>query len=266
MENKQFPIEALKRWQDEILEKAKENLLADGYLRPVAFLMAEKMGLSEDMQKEALTVSEDGKTKTNLASQDDVKPSDIIVLVIDLAFSPRDALTLLKSELEPKAAVLIQQLEKEGAKFGIKDPEVGVLNGLMQYLQISHKDVALMALRKAIKKTDAFAIIQLDEAFIHEAEGEEEVAKANAHKGPVEMMERHDEAIMCIMETEGLTRMLTEKFARDVPKTGKITGFIGLREVVHTPDSPSGMELSGPFTHVFKDAKEQSKSADKSAN
>lgn len=219
--------------------------------------MAEKMGLSEEMQTQALLVSEDGSMKTNLAAQEDIKPADIIVLVLDLALSTKDALTTLKNDMEPGAVALINQLEKEGAKFGVKDPELGVLNGLLHHLKMSHKEVAMMALRNAIKRTDAFAVIQLDEAFVHEAHGDEAVAKVNAHKGPVETMDNVDEVIMSVMETDGFTRMLTAKFVRDVPKTGKITGFVGVREVIHTPDSEQ--QLSGSMTHVFDTIKKEQK-------
>lgn len=229
-------------------------------LRPVAFLLAEKMGLSEDMQMQALTLTPGtGDTVRNLAAADDVMPADVIVLIIDLAFTAEDALMLLKSLLPPDAVELVQKLEADGERFGVQNPKLGVLNGLMKYMSIDNKDIALIALEKAIRKTDAFAVIQLDEAYLAEAEGEAAIEEANKHVGPVETMKGAVEAIMCLMETEGLVRMVTQTFERDVPKTGKITNFVKIRELTDEPGS--SMKLTGRYTHLFNKIQEQPKPA-----
>lgn len=229
-------------------------------LRPVAFLLAEKMGLSEDMQMQALTLTPGtGDTVRNLAAADDVMPADVIVLIIDLAFTAEDALMLLKSLLPPDAVQLVQKLEADGERFGVQNPKLGVLNGLMKYMSIDNKDIALIALEKAIRKTDAFAVIQLDESYIFEAETPEAIEKASKHVGPVETMEGAVEGIMCLLETEGLVRMVTQTFDRDVPKTGKISNFGKVREMTDEPGSQ--MKLTGRFTHLFDKIQEQPKPA-----
>lgn len=229
-------------------------------LRPVAFLLAEKMGLSEEMQMQALTMTPGtGDTVRNLAAADDVMPADVVVLIIDLAFTVEDALLLMKSVLPADAAKLVQKLEEDGARFQVANPSVSILNGLMKFLNLDHKDIALIALEKAIRKTDAFAVIQLDEAFVAEADGEAAVEEASKHVGPVETMKGAVEAIMCLMETEGLVRMVTQAFERDVPKTGKITNFTKVREMTDEPGSK--MKLTGRYTHLFNRIQEQPKSA-----
>lgn len=230
--------------------------MEDGYLRPVAFLLAEKMGLSEELQKSALTLTPGtGDTVRNLSAADDINPADVVVLIIDLVFTVDDALQLLKSTLPPEAVGVVQKLQDAGAQLNIENPNYVLLTKLMQYLGIDHKDISLLAVEKAIRSTDAFALIQLDEAFVAEAQGEAEMEEASKHVGPVETMKGAVEAIMCMLETEGLVRMMTQVFERDVPKTGKITNFTKLREMTDEPGS--SMKLTGRYTHLFNKVRDQ---------
>lgn len=262
MGNQNYKIENLKKWQDGILDMAKKILREEGELRPVAFFLTEKMSIDEGLQSSALMLKPDGDVLTNLANASDVKPADTIVLLVDLNIGPEQALEVIKSRMPPEMATFVSNLEAEGHRFGIPSPATSIAKVVMQKLELDTKDVVALAIQLMIKKTDAIAYVKLDETWMVSSKGnEKDILAYQQEHGTLENHPDMIEAITSIMETEGLSRMVSVEFKRNRPKTGRIIGFGDPKEIVETPDTESKYRSSGRFTHLFEKAKDQPKPA-----
>jgi hypothetical protein len=264
MAHEMYEIDNLKKWQDNVMDIAKKILRENGELRPVAFVLTERMNIDEDLQKSALMLKDgEGVTLTNLANADEVKPADTVVLIIDLMFGPEQALEVIKTRMPPEQAVFISALEAQGHKFGVKNPSVGVAKVLMERLDLDIKDVVAMAIELIIKKTDAIAYIKLDETWMVGAKDKtgEEIEAFRRANGGLEGHPDATEAIMSLLETDGLVRMLTVDFRRNRPKTGRVIGFGEPKEILETNETDQKQVVQGRFAHLFDKAKAQPKPA-----
>jgi len=254
-----YGIETLKKWQDGLMEMAKKILRQDGELRPVAFILTERMNIDEDLQQSALLLK-DGDVLSNLANADEVKPSDTVVLLVDLNIGPEQALEVIKSKMPPEMAKFVSSLEADGHRFGITSPATSIAKIVMQKLDLHEKDVVAMAIQLMLKKTDAIAYVKIDESWQVSAKGNaEEVEKYRQEHGTLENHPDVVESVLTFMETEGLSRMVTVEFKRNRPKTGRIIGFGEPMEIVETAETDPAHKSSGRFTHLFEKAKAQPK-------
>lgn len=265
MSDKRYPIENLKKWQDSILQTARKLLRDDGERKPVAFFLTEKMNIEERLQQVAVAFDANTEERMSLTS-DEVKPSDPIIIVLDLLFDEHRALEVVKQSMPPEQALFVTMLEAQGAKFGAQNPTGTVLKVLMARLGVDFKDIAAMAIRLVIKKTDAIAYVKIDETWMVQSkldnlpdkEAEEEILKFRAEHGSLENHPDAKEAIMSFLETDGFTRMVSVKFNRNRPKTGRVIGFEDPVEWIETSDEASA-KLDGRFSHLFHKAKAEPK-------
>ena len=256
MDSERYPVENMKKWQDEILAMAKKNLREDGALRPVAFFLTEKMSIEESMQRMAVTVHSKGDQYVSLAS-DDVKPSDLVIIILDLALTSEQALEVIKQTVPKDKAEFISGLEYVGLTKGPPNSTAILAKVLMERLNITIKDVVARAIELVIKKTDAIAYIKLDETWMVEAKGmkEEDIHKFREENGSLEHHPNATEAITSFLETDGMVRMVTINFRRNRPKVGRIIGFDDPKEVIETAETATSQKVSGRFAHLFDKAK-----------
>jgi hypothetical protein len=257
MSTTKYPLEKLKKWQDDVLEVARKNLRKDGELRPVAFFLAEKMGLDEDLLDAAVTVGPTGDSLISLKDTD-IKPANVVVLALDLAFSSEDALDILQKTNPSIASIapMLEMLQQVGRdKFNVKDPAKDIVKALLRGSNMQEKDIVAMAIALFIKKTDAIAYIKLDESWMVEAKTKE---LGTMPMGSLENHPDSKEALISFLETDGYTRALIVPFKRNRPKTGRIIGFDPTKEHEDV-DGAGDSSLSGRFTHIFQKAKDMAK-------
>ena len=245
-----------------MIEIAKKILRREGELRPVAFILTEKMNIDENLQNSSLLLKpEDGEEMTSLANAEDVKPADTVILILDLSMGPEQTLSIIKQRMPPEQAMFITAIEAQGHKFGVSNPSVGVAKVLMERLNLDIKDVTAMAIELVIKKTDAIAYIKIDETWMVAAKDltGEAIDKYRAEHGTLENHPDATEAITSFLETDGLVRMVTVEFKRNRPKTGRIIGFGEPKEIIESAETAPHQRVSGRFAHLFDKAKAQPK-------
>jgi hypothetical protein len=258
MENRRYPIEVLKKWQDDILELAKKKLRDDGELRPVAFFLTEVMNLDEGVKKIAVALDTgDGSSEPKVADFSTANPADTVIIVLDLLLNSQQALEVIKQTLPPEQTAFISVLELQGHRFGVKNPSEGLVKVLMQKMNITIKDIVARAVEIVIRKTDAIAYIKLDETWMVEAKDKktDDILKFNAEHGSLENHPDAKEAITSFLETEGFVRMVSINFRRNRPKTGRIIGFDEAKELIETPETAHRERLDGTFAHLFDKSK-----------
>ena len=218
MADQRYQIDELKKWQDNVIEMAKKILRKNDELRPVAFFLTEKMNIDQDLQNAALMLNRSDTDLTNLANAEEVKPADTVVLVVDLAMSAEQALSVIKAQMPPRDAAFVTALEAQGHKFGAKNPSETVVKVLMQRLGIDIKDVVAMAVQLVIKKTDAVAYIKVDETWMVEAKGktEDDINKFRGENGSLENHPDAKEAITTFLETADFVRMVSVNASWDL--------------------------------------------------
>ena len=243
MPNQQYPTESLKEWQDALLEHAKKRLREDGMLRPVALVLTERMNIDEKTANVARVLGDNGPAQ--LLSDCDTRPTDTLIIVVDLLLSPAQCLAVIQQTVNPVQAAAISMMVETGrSQFGVQNPEEGVFNALTKHLNIGYKDVVSRAIELVIKKTDAIAIVKMDESWTVETFTAEEYEK---WRGSVENHPDAKEVIMSFLETEDYYRMVSVPFKRNKPKTGRIIGF----DTPKVFDADKQDKLSGRFTNFF---------------
>lgn len=243
MPNQQYPIESLKEWQDALLDIAKKKLRDDGLLHPVAFVLTERMNIDEKTANVARVLGENGPAQ--LLSDCDTRPTDTLIIVIDLLLSPAQGLSVIQQTVDPvQAGAIAMMVETGRTRFGVQNPEEKVFLALMQHLGIQYKDVISRAIELVIKKTDAIAIVKIDESWTVETFTASEYEK---WKGSIEDHPDAKEVIMSFLETEDFYRMVSVPFRRNRPKTGRIVGFGDPK--IFCSDKED--KMSGRFTNFF---------------
>lgn len=255
MASKRYPIDGLIKWQDDILEVSKKNLRKDGYLRSTAFFLTEAMNLDEDLKHKSLALDKDtdGKIHPVAMSEIPTKPTDTIVVVLDLAFGPEQVIEILKECNPPEIAALLTNIEEQGRKMGASNPSEILGKAILSSPKMNIKNIITMAIENVIRRTEAIAYIKVDEAWTIERKENEESGNEDLSMNP-----NSKEAIMSLLETDGYTRAVSVPFRRNRPKTGRIIGFDPHRISV---EGENGGSLTGRFAHLFDKAKSHPKPA-----
>lgn len=144
-----------------------------------------------------------------------------------------------------QAAAISMMVETGRSRFKREDPEGDVFNALMKHLNIEYKDVVARDIELVIKKTDAIAIVKIDESWVVESKN---MKLAEEWKGSYEHHPDAREALMSVLETPDYTRMMSVPFKRNKPKTGRVIGFDDPK--IYGNDD-KGTSTSGRFTHFF---------------
>lgn len=246
-------IENLKKWQDEVLELAKKNIKRDGRLEPVAFLLTERMNVEDGMLGLSKCLDRDGNpTEVDVGS---LNPADKLLMILPLALNPEAIVHVIKMAI-PEGAEPLTMMESVGHTMGVKNPHKHLAKVLMERMHITEKDVVSMAIMLAIKQTDATAFIKVDEVWVVEAKGLNDVKMEGYANGKTSLEEHPDrkEAVMTCLETDGYVRWISTEFHRDA-ETREITSFEKPTEVIETDKEPAKTQMVGRFAHLFDKAK-----------
>jgi hypothetical protein len=174
----------------------------------------------------------------------------------NMVLGAEQALDVLK-KASPEMDKIITHLQMKGRDFRAPNPDEVILDVVLKRTKMDYKDVVAMAIKNLIKKTDAIAYVKVDETWVLSMNKEElgdktadEIAKIEVKKD-LSQNPKACEAITTILEMEGYSRMLSVKFHRNRPKTGRIIGFDPPIELVKA-DMES---VSGRFVNLFEKAK-----------
>lgn len=242
--------------QEHLLSKAKNDLLEEGEVVPVTFIVARKMGIPPEIRALLRKLANLDRMNDDEAASN---PTDKICLIVPNRLDPSSLIDILPFALrdavfeggEKFDPTLIDVIRASAVTFFQTNEksiiDARVWSALRNILDMSEKDVLSSYLRYLCKVTEAEAILKVDEAYF-------QMKQVPAGQDPKDVDVPKDlskdpssqEGIMCSLETATLHKMVILKFKRDAQN--KPVDF----ERVEMGNDKGDLAFSGRFMNMIK--------------
>lgn len=248
----------LKRYQEHVLTVAKVQLMKRRRYYPMAFILARLMGVDQHVRARCVRVEDwaamedDGSTPMQLASF-------VVPLSYDDPATLVGYLKMLGQDPEASSAMFDRLLSLGHA--AEVNAEKRILDLLNKHYGWDGKDIAARFLKEMCRRTEAIAIVKVDEVWHRTAHAAIGSSPEQIRAGiPASLAEDPlaTEALMCSMETPEFVRALVQPFTRRKRDTGKVSGFGQAVEMVDD-FAASDTELAGRFVGFLPGHAERSK-------
>lgn len=200
-------------WQDHLMKTAKANLLKDGHVCPMGFILAKSEDVPEAFRTE-LEPLRDARGGVNptlvMACIPLPPPFDEMLRVIAEDF-------ILPDKREAYEASISLLTEIAPSALGSKDKAMKVIfEKAVEALGLDMMDVQMATIRRLVKAFRATAWFHVNEGYVANAAAVEE-GKTSPRETPGSR-----ECVTVVMETYGASRWLTLPFTRAVRDTGEV--------------------------------------------
>ncbi len=249
--------EQLQEFQNDMFNGAKKELMEDGHIEPMTFILMKKMEVDEWLRQTIVDAStwfppaDDGST-----------PNDYIFLIVPCRYDDNKTIVHMLKYLSNNPAMTSKMFDfliAMAPAFGQKDPYEKIVQTFktINGLNIHNKDIVASFLKTVCKRTEAIAYVKIDEAWYKDAKLPEDSgvktlkdAQKYVPHGSLEDDVDAKEMLMCYLETRTIKKHISEAFERDVRHTGKVLGW-GKKNVL-LDDGKSDHKLDGRFCHLLQ--------------
>jgi hypothetical protein len=229
----------LKRLQDNFLATSKKILLADGNLRPVAFIVTLAKHIDK-LRESSWGVEFIGPQPMCVRDDQDDR---IATLILPLVMSWKSLYHAILDVFPTTRDIMPGMITLGESVPGVEDPYETVVQAFLRATNMKQKDVAAAVIREICGKVDAFACILHSEAWYRTVAPTESVDQIykDAPKS-LGQDTKSVEVIVSTMETYNFARMLTMPIERELSPEpsdrggGKILGFGTMVEHLDSPD------------------------------
>lgn len=227
-------LEEIQKFAQIILEKAKENLIQDGFLQRVCFLFCDEKNANIE-----------GATRIEQIYPRSADPStaEQVVGVVVLDLSPNDwGLLDMISQSSEGAKEAIATGVNISQAFGVSDKDTAkqLLDTFKNVFDVSPQDIIAKYIRHMVKKTQAYGLIHVSEGWAL-LDATERKSKSLA-EDPNSV-----EVIMLNVQAKGFQSLTTVVFERTERDTGKVVGF----KEPKVSTSRDGTELAGRLANLI---------------
>jgi hypothetical protein len=202
--------EGVNAWFDRVVELAKENMLRDGSVAPVAMLLTDRAPKGFKAVKQWARAFDMG-----------------FGLALPLPWGTPAGVLWMFTQCGEKARRVVEEARRAAvAEFGMTEQEAlpFLVKGIERVVG-GPKDIAAAYMRKKIEETGGvYAVIQVHEVWIAQTEG-----AAPRPDGPVSDMPGRREAVLVMLETSDWGRTVAVPFRREGGReddhAAKVVGF-----------------------------------------